>query len=95
MKGGERMIPSLMEEYLFNDIGAPKIIKSNAQLKEYVTALVELDRASHLTAAEQNFAELLILLIEAYVDKPHPRRLASRVDLLQELSSKGDLSGKN
>jgi len=84
-----------MEEYIFNDTGAPRVITSNAQLKEYITVLLELDRQSRLTAAERNFAELLILLIEAYVEKPHPRRFASPVEFLQELLSTSDLSGKN
>ena len=89
------MIPSAMEEYIFNDTGAPKVITSNAQLKEYVNVLLELDRQSQLTAAEQNFAELLILLIEAYVEKPHSRRSASHVESLQELLSTSDLSRRN
>ena len=47
--------------------------------EEYVCALMELDRQSCLNPAEQNFAELLILLIEAYVEKPHSGRFVSTV----------------
>lgn len=86
----------MMEEFIFWETGAPKIITSNLQLKEYVTVLLELDRRSYLTPAEQNFAELLILLIEAYyVEKPRSRRSATHGDFLQELLSTSDSSGKN
>lgn len=90
------MIPPMMEEFIFRDTGAPKIIRSDLQLKEYVTALLELDRRGHLTAAEQNFAELLILLIEAYyVEKPGSRHDPSSVKFLQELLLTNHVSGKN
>jgi len=89
------MIPTTMEKYICDDIGAPRVIKSGAQLEEYVSALLELDRQSHLTAAEENLAELLILLIEAYVEKTQSRSFASPVDTLGELFSTNDLSGKN
>jgi hypothetical protein len=85
-KGDGRMIPSTLENYIFSEIGAPKIITSNLQLKEYVTALLELDQRSHLTVAEQNFAELLIILIEAYyVEKPRSHRSDSHAEFLQEV----------
>jgi len=89
------MIPTTMGKYISNDIGAPRVITSAAQLEEYVSALLELDRQSQLTAAEENFAELLALLIEAYVEKTHSWRFMSPVEVLQELLSASDLSRKN
>ena len=88
------MIPTMVGKYLDNQIGAPRVITSTAQLEEYVCALIELDQQSRLTSAERNFAELLIVLIEAYVEKPISRRLASPVEVLEGLLSK-DLLQKN
>jgi hypothetical protein len=81
------MIPASIEEYLIRDTGAPKIITSEAQLEEYVSALLELDEQSQQTEAEKNFAELLILLIEAYVKKSNSLRSATVAGYLQELLS--------
>jgi len=86
------MIPNTIEAFVFRETGAPRIITTNAQLNEYVTALLELDRLSYLTAAEQNFAELLILLIEEYVERPRSRRSSSHVEFLQGLLSTSDFS---
>jgi hypothetical protein len=94
-KGGGKMIPTTMRKYICNEIGAPRVITSGEQLEDYVSALLELDRESHLTAAEENLAELLILLIEAYVEKTRFRNYASPVDTFRELFSTKDLSGKN
>jgi HTH-type transcriptional regulator/antitoxin HigA len=89
------MIATAIEKYIFNDTGAPRIITSEAQHEQYVSALLELDRRSQLTAAERNFAELLTLLIEAYEEKHHPIRSASPVEVLQELLSANDLRQKD
>jgi HTH-type transcriptional regulator / antitoxin HigA len=79
------MIASAIEKYTFNEIGAPKVITSETQHEQYVSALLELDRQKHPTPAERNFAELLTLLIEAYEEKHHSIRFASPVEVLQEL----------
>ena len=89
------MIATAIEKYVFSDIGAPKIITSEAQHDLYVTVLLELDRRSKLTAAEENFAELLTLLIEDYEEKHHPVPEASPLDVLQELLSANNLRQKD
>ena len=89
------MIATAIEKYIFNDTGAPRIITSEAQHEQYVSALLELDRRSQLTAAEKNFAELLTLLIEAYEEKHHPIRSASPIEVLQELLSANNLRQKD
>lgn len=81
------MIPATIEEYIIHDTGAPKVIASDAQMEEYVSALLDLDEQSQLTDAEKNFAELLILLIEAYVKKSNSVRSATLVGYLHELLS--------
>lgn len=89
------MIPSSIEEYLIRDTGAPRIITTDAQLEEYVSALLELDEQSYLTDGETNFAELLILLITAYVKKHNSVRSATLVGYLQELLSANSLWNNN
>jgi len=89
------MIPSAIEKFIFHETGAPGVITSEAQHEQYVSALLELDRRSRLTAAEKNFAELLTLLIEAYEEDHHSIRSASPVEVLQELMSANDLRQKD
>ena len=84
-----------MEEYLIRDMGAPRVITTDEQLEEYVSALLELDEQSQLTEAEKNFAELLILLIEAYVKKNNSLSSATLVGYLQELLSANGLWNNN
>lgn len=89
------MIASTDEKYTFSDIGAPKVIASDTQHEEYVSVLLELSRKKHPTPAEKNFAELLVLLIEAYEEKHHAVRAASPVEVLQELLAANDLRQKD
>ena len=89
------MISTIIRKYIFNEMGAPKVISSDAQLEEYVSALLELDQHSELTEAEENFAELLILLIEAYVARRDLVRSGSPLEDLKELLSADELWQKN
>ncbi len=84
------MIPTTLEKHIFTHTAAPKTITSDAQLEEYVTALLEMDLQTELTAAERNFAELLIMLIEAYVEKHDFVTSASLLERLQESWSAND-----
>ena len=72
------MVPPALHKYLFSELGSPSIITSDTQLETYVAALLDLDRRHQLTLAEENFAELLSILIEAYVEKHEPIHLTSR-----------------
>lgn len=85
--GVSRMIPTAMKEYLFHETAAPKVITSDVQFEEYVSTLLELDEQSYLTAAERNFAELLVVLIQDYVEKNNSARSVTLVGYLQELLS--------
>src|SRR5258708_6627506 len=89
------MIASAIKKFIFNETGAPRVITSEAQHEQYVSALLELDRRNQLTAAEKNFGELLTLLIEAYEEKHHSVRSASPVEVLQELLSANNLRQKD
>jgi hypothetical protein len=48
-----------------SDFDTPNPITSDAQNERYVSALLEMERRSHLTVAEKKYAEVLKLLIEA------------------------------
>jgi len=89
------MIATAIRRYTFSDIGAPRVITSEAQYDQYVSALLELERQRKLTAAERNFAELLTLLIETYEEKHHPIRSSTPLEILQELMAANDLRQKD
>jgi len=84
------MIPITMEEYIFRDTATPKVITSDEQFEEYISVLLELHERSQLTAEEQNFEELLVVLIVAYVEKNNSVRTVPLMEYLQEsLSANG------
>ena len=89
------MIATAIRKYTFDNIGAPRVITSEAQYDHYVSALLEMERQRKLSVAERNFAELLTLLIEAYEDKHHPLRSATPLEVLQELMAANDLRQKD
>jgi hypothetical protein len=85
------MIPTTISKSVFNETGAPRIITSDDQLKAYVLALYELDERRELTPAEQNYAELLIVMIEAYVAKHHSIDERSAVEMFEELMAENNV----
>jgi hypothetical protein len=89
------MIPKTMVKYIVNEIGAPRVITSNEQFDKYVASLLEFDKQSKLTDAEKNFGQLLIMLIEAYIEKNHSIRSASFVGCLEEMLSADDFWRNN
>jgi HTH-type transcriptional regulator / antitoxin HigA len=89
------MIATTIRRYTFGDIGAPRVITSEAQHDDYVSVLLELERQKKLTLTERNFAELLTLLIEAYEEKHYPIRSATPLEVLQELMTANDLRQKD
>jgi hypothetical protein len=90
-RDGEKMIPTTISKFVFNETGAPRIITGDDQLKAYVLALYELDQRKELTAAEKNYAELLIILIEAYVANHHSIDVRSAVEMFEELMAENDV----
>ena len=89
------MIATIDKKYMTREIAAPKVITSEKQYDEYISVLAELERRDDLTVAEENFAELLTLLIESYEDKNYEIADASPVDVLRELMSANDLRQKD
>jgi len=60
-----------------------------------VSTLLELEGRDDLTATEENFAELLTLLIEVYEEKHYAIDDASPVEVLRELMSANNLRQKD
>jgi len=89
------MIAPAIEKDMLDGIGAPKVIASDAQNERYISALLEMERRSHLTAEEKSFMELLTLLVEAYEEKHFPIRSASPVEVLMELMTANNLRQKD
>ncbi len=79
-----------IEKFIFTSTEAPSVIRSDGQLEAYVSALLELDQRTDLTEVEDNFAELLSLLIEAYVQLRRSVRVGSSQDGPQEWPAKRD-----
>ena len=85
------MIPTTISNFVFNEMGAPRIITGDDQLKAYVLALYELDQRKELTPGEKNYAELLIVLVEAYVAKHHSIDVRSAVEMFEELMAENNV----
>jgi HTH-type transcriptional regulator / antitoxin HigA len=88
------MIATLEKRYATKEIGAPKVIASERQYEEYVSTL-ELESRDDLSSAEENFAELLTLLIELYEERHYSVSDASAVEALRELMSANTLRQKD
>ena len=89
------MIATAIKGDTLSGFDTPKPITSDAQNERYISALLEMDRRGHLTAAEKKYAEVLALLVEAYEDKHYPIRAASPVEVLAELMSANNLKQKD
>ena len=57
--------------------------------------LYELERRARLSAAEEKYAELLTLLVEAFEEEQYPIRAASPVEVLSELMIANNLKQKD
>jgi HTH-type transcriptional regulator / antitoxin HigA len=90
-----KMIATIEKKYMTKGIAAPRLITSERQYEEYVSTLLELERQSGLSAAAENFAELLTLLIESYEEKHYAVPDASPVRVLRELISANNLRQKD
>jgi HTH-type transcriptional regulator/antitoxin HigA len=89
------MTATAIEKYTIHALPAPKVIASETQHQQYVSALLELERRKHLTARERSYAELLTLLIESYEEEHYPIRGTSPVEVLRELVAANNLRQKD
>ena len=84
-----------IEKYSIKGFPAPRTITSEAQNDHYTEVLYNLERRGHLSAAEDKYAELLTVLIEAYEEKHYPIRALSPVKVLMELMAANNLKQKD
>jgi len=61
----------------------------------YTTVLCDLVMRGHLNRKEEEYVELLSLLIEAYEEEHYPIRDASPVEVIKELMAANDLRQKD
>jgi HTH-type transcriptional regulator/antitoxin HigA len=73
---------------------APCVIRTDAQLEHFTSALLKLDERPRLSREERELAELLTVLIERYEEQFHPVPKASPGEVLHFLMAQGDLSPK-
>jgi HTH-type transcriptional regulator / antitoxin HigA len=89
------MTATAIERYNIKGFPAPRPIVSEAQNEHYAEVLYNLERQGKLSAAEENYAELLTVLIEAYEQKHYPIRAASPIEVLTELMAATNLKQKD
>ena len=89
------MTATAIDKYTLRDLPAPKVITSEAQHKQYVSALLDLERRKRLTSEERSYAELLTMLIDSYEEEHIPIRATSPTEVLQELLIANDLRQKD
>ena len=89
------MTATAIEKYNIKGFPAPRPITSEAQNEHYTEVLYNLEHRGHLSAAEENYAELLTVLIEAFEDQWYPIRAASPLEVLAELMAGNNLKQKN
>ncbi|HEY2545704.1 MAG TPA: hypothetical protein VGI46_06535 [Candidatus Acidoferrum sp.] len=83
------------EKYIIKGFPAPQPIVSEAQNEHYVEVLYNLERRGNLSAAEEKYAELLTVLIEAFEEERYPIRAASPIEVLTELMAANNLKQKD
>ncbi|HTQ61232.1 MAG TPA: helix-turn-helix domain-containing protein [Candidatus Solibacter sp.] len=84
-----------IENYNIKGFRAPQPIASEAQNEHYTEVLYNLERRGKLSAAEEKYAELLTVLIEAYEEEHYPIRAASPIEVLAELMTANNLKQKD
>jgi HTH-type transcriptional regulator / antitoxin HigA len=89
------MSVTMIEKYSIKGFAAPQPITSEAQNERYAEVLCKLERRGKLSAAEEKYAELLTVLIEAYEEEHYAVRAASPVEVLEELLEANNLKQKD
>jgi HTH-type transcriptional regulator/antitoxin HigA len=74
----------------------PAVIRSEAENERYIAMLEELDsKGNRMTTAERRMAELLTLLIEDFEEKHYALKVASPIEMLNELMQANNLKQKD
>ena len=73
----------------------PRVIRTEEENQEYIRILEEMERRGHLDEAENEFAELLTVLIENFEDKQYQLRPSTPLEAITELMDANDLRQKD
>jgi HTH-type transcriptional regulator / antitoxin HigA len=85
---------AVAEKYTI-DVSMPVAITSERQHSEYLSVLDELASKPSLTKQENQYAQVLMTLIEAYEAQHHPIPDASPTEILRTLMEANDLRQKD
>jgi HTH-type transcriptional regulator/antitoxin HigA len=77
------------------EFATPTAIVSERQHEEYLKVLDKLSSKPHPSRDEEQYAEVLITLIEAYEEAHHPIQDASPLEVLRTLMEANDLRQKD
>jgi HTH-type transcriptional regulator/antitoxin HigA len=88
------MIVTVPEKYAL-EVGSPTPIASERQHEHYLAVLEKLASKDHPTREEEQYAEVLITLIEAYEEEHHSIPDASPVEVLRILMDANNLRQKD
>jgi|ERR1700722_10184628 len=89
------MIAAEIEKYTLHDIGAPRVITSEAQYDKYASVLHSLVMDKDSPAETRHYIQLLTVLIEAYDNAHHFVENASPVEVLRTLMAANNLKQKD
>ncbi len=85
---------AVSEKYAL-EVSSPAPITSEEQHDEYVSVLDKLAGKEHPTREEEKYAQVLLMLIEAYEEENHSIPNASPVEVLRALMDANDLKQKD
>lgn len=86
---------TMTSEKYTTHIAMPKVITSDTQNREYLKVLMALHDQDKLSAEEENFADVLTLLISDYESRRYPIGEASPLEVLHELVEANELKPKD
>jgi HTH-type transcriptional regulator/antitoxin HigA len=88
------MTITVPEKYAL-EVGSPTPITSERQHEHYLSVLDKLASKGNPTHEEEQYAEVLITLIEAYEEEHHPIPDASPIEVLRALMDANNLRQKD
>ncbi|HKT48209.1 MAG TPA: hypothetical protein VJP87_11855 [Candidatus Acidoferrales bacterium] len=88
------MTAALPEKYTL-DVASPSPIRSERQHQEYLSVLEELSGKIHLSPDEEDYAQVLLTLIESYEEERHRISDASPIQVLRALLEANNLRQKD
>jgi HTH-type transcriptional regulator/antitoxin HigA len=77
------------------ELGAPRLIRSDAELERYTEALFELTAKAKPSAAEMDAIDLLSLLVETYEARRFPIEASSPIEVLRFLMEQNGLQQRD